>query len=128
MSTAHNPKPRPEVEMQPVNIPGTVAYFEIDDGSLMGAGILKGDKAVVLLDCEVQRDDLVLVHVVGEGLRVLRYHTAPGGRVKLSTMEFARSRQRVYKRDAAVVLGRVVQVQYGAGKVAQTLVPLRPIY
>ena len=82
MSTAHNPKPRPEVEMQPVNIPGTVAYFEIDDGSLMGAGILKGDKAVVLLDCEVQRDDLVLVHVVGEGLRVLRYHTAPGGRVK----------------------------------------------
>ena len=118
-------KPAP-ITFEMVTIEATIAYFEIPDGSLWGAGILKGDAAAVLLNTpDVRPEDLVLVHTP-EGLRVLQYHDAPGGRVKLRTMECARSRRWVYERKDAVVLGRVVQVVC-MGKPVQTLVKLRPV-
>lgn len=118
-------KPAP-ITFETVTFEAAVAYFEIPDGSLWGAGILKGDTAVVLLNTpDVLPEDLVLVHTP-EGLRVLQYHDAPDGRVKLRTLECARSRKWVYERKDAVVLGRVVQVVC-AGKPMQTLVKLRPV-
>jgi hypothetical protein len=118
-------KPAP-VTFSTVTIEATVAHFEIHDGSLWGTGVLKGDTAVVLLNTpDVRPEDLVLVHTP-EGLRVLQYHSAPGGRVKLRTLECARSRQWVYERKDAVVLGRVVQFVC-MGKPVQTIVKLRPV-
>ena len=117
-------RPAP-VTTYPVSIPATVAHFEMFDNSLVGAGVLKGDTAVVLLDSEVRSEDLVLVHTP-EGLQVLQYHSAPAGRVKLRTVEFQKSRRWVYGREDAVILGRVLQFQCG-GKVVQTLVALRAV-
>lgn len=126
MKTNAARKPSTTVDVQPASIPATIARFDIYEGTLWGAGILKGDTAIVLLNCEIQPEDLVLVHTP-EGLQILQYHPAPGGRVKLRTVECARSRGRVYEPKDAVILGRVVQVQW-QGKVVQTVVKLRPVY
>jgi uncharacterized protein YcnI len=118
-------RPAP-INLETVTFQATVAHFEVFDGSLCGAGVLKGDTAVVLLNTpDIQPGDLVLVHTP-EGLRVLQYHPAPGDRVKLSTLEFKKSRRWTYTRTDAVVLGRVVQFAW-EGKEVQTLVKVRPI-
>lgn len=114
------------IQVQPASIPVTVAHFEMFDNSLAGAGVLQGDTAVILLDSELQSGDFVLVHVLGEGLRVLQYHTAPSSRVKLRTLQYQKSRKWVCKREDVVILGRVVQFQCN-GKPVQTIVEIRPV-
>lgn len=120
--SAANPAP---ISVEPAAITVTVAHFEIPDGSLVGAGVLPGDTAVCLLNCEVRSDDFVLVHTP-EGLQVLQYHPGPGGRVKLQSLEFKNSRRYVYTRDEAVILGRAVQFAC-QGKPVRLLINLRPI-
>lgn len=118
-------KPAP-ITFETVNIEATVAHFEVPGGSLHAAGVLAGDTAVVLLNTpDLQPGDFVLVHTP-EGLSVLQYHPAPGDRVKLSTLEFKKSRRWTYTRSEAVILGRVVQFACD-GKEVQTLVKVRPI-
>jgi hydrogenase maturation factor len=113
------------ITIEPASIPVTIAYFEMPDSSLVGAGVLAGDTAVVLLNSDIQSGDVVLVHTP-QGLEVLQYHTAPCERVKLRSLEFARSRKYVYTKKDAVVLGRVVQFVY-EGKPIQLLINLRPV-
>jgi SOS-response transcriptional repressor LexA len=114
------------IQVLPVSIPATVAHFEMFDNSLAGAGVLQGDTAVILLDCDIQSRDFVLAHVLGEGLRVLQYHSAPSERVKLRTLEYQKSRKWALKRENVVIFGRVVQFQCN-GKPVQTVVEIRPV-
>ena len=123
MSAAIKPAP---IHIQQTHLPVTIAHVEIPDNSLAGAGVLAGDTAVIVLDSAIQSGDLVLVHVLGEGLRVLQYHSAPADRVKLRTLQFQKSRKWVCERKDAVILGRVVQFQCD-GKVVQTIIALRPV-
>ena len=113
------------VTVQLASISVVFAHFEMPDNSLCGAGVLAGDRAVVLLNADIQSGDLVLVHTP-EGLRVLQYHATPGDRVKLRTLEFNKSRRFVYTKDRAVILGRAVQFVC-KGKPVQLLVELRPV-
>ncbi|HYX71706.1 MAG TPA: hypothetical protein VE732_02970 [Nitrososphaera sp.] len=123
MSAAIKPAP---IHIQQATLPVTIAHFEMADNSLAGAGVLAGDTAVVLLDSDIQSGDFVLVHIVGEGLQVLQYHSAPAERVKFRTLQFQKSRRWGCKRKDAVILGRVVQFQCD-GKVVQTIIELRPV-
>ncbi|MGB7923430.1 MAG: hypothetical protein WCF57_09315 [Pyrinomonadaceae bacterium] len=125
MSVAIKANRKPAVTVQPVSIPAVIAHFEMFDSSLIGAGVLAGDTAVVLLNSDVRSGDLVLVHTP-QGLEVLQYHTAPNERVKLRTLEFTRSRKHVYTMKDAVILGRVVQF-ISNGKPVQLLISLRPV-
>lgn len=121
-----NPKPATPIHIHQAQLPVTIAHFEIADNSLAGAGALAGDTAVVLLDSDIQSGDFVLVHLLGEGLLVLQYHTAPGDKVKLRTRQFQKSRRWVAEKKDAVILGRVVQFQCD-GKAVQTIVEIRPV-
>jgi hydrogenase maturation factor len=123
MSAAVKPTP---IHIQQATLSVTVAHFEMPDNSLAGVGVLKGDTAVVLLDSDIQSGDFVLVHLVGEGLRVLQYHSAPADRLKLRTYEYQKSRKWKPKRKDAVILGRVVQFQYDC-KAVQTTIELRSV-
>ena len=125
MSQAVKARKQPPITIEQTSIPAVIAHFEMPDGSLIGAGVLAGDTAVVLLNSEVQSGDVVLVHTP-QGLEVLQYHTAPCERVKLRTLEFTRSRKYVYTKKDAVILGRVVQF-ISNGKPVQLLINLRPV-
>ena len=111
--------------IEPTSISVVIAHFEMPDSSMIGAGVLAGDTAVVLLNSEILSGDVVLVHTP-QGLEVLQYHTAPSERVKLRTFEFTRSRKYVYTKKDAVILGRVVQF-ISNGKPVQLLINLRPV-
>jgi SOS-response transcriptional repressor LexA len=119
-------KPAAPIHIQQASLLVTIAHFEVFDGSLAGAGVLAGDTAVILLDSDIQSGDFVLVHLLGEGLRVMQYHTAPGDNVKLRTYEYQKSRRLTRERKDAVILGRVVQFQCG-GQVVPTVVEIRPV-
>jgi SOS-response transcriptional repressor LexA len=93
------------------------------DNSLVGAGVLAGDTAVVLLAADYQTGDLVLAHTP-EGLNVYQYRATRSGRVRLRTLQFRDSINYLYSQREAVVLGRVVQFLC-RDKPVQLLIELR---